>query len=301
MGFAALLQAVAVLVAPTTGPPPLSALTPREKAALVVVSGLPAPRGVAGVLVQDFSRDLPRPRNALVFVDQEGGTASTFDGLPPGRRASSFSTQRGALAAGRATGRALRRAGVDVDLAPVVDLRGGPLGSRHFASPALALAFARGLRAGGAGSCVKHFPGLGTARVSTDESPHVRARFVPQEVGAFRLAVRRGIPCVMVGHAIYSRLGRLRASFNPAAYRLLRRWGFEGVVITDSLSVFGSRYAVSGALSAGRAGADLLLFTHGPDAARAIRALVPLARRGLLDEHVARVLALRRWLGLKRP
>jgi beta-glucosidase-like glycosyl hydrolase len=71
--------------------------------------------------------------------------------------------------------------------------------------------------------------------------------------------------------------------------------------VTDSLSVFGSRYAVFGALSAARAGADLLLFTHGPDAARAIRALVPLARGGLLDEHVARVLALRRSLGLKRP
>jgi beta-N-acetylhexosaminidase len=290
-----------VLVAPTPAPPSLPTLTPREKAALVVASGLPAPRGVAGVLVQGFSRDLPRPRNALVFVDQEGGTSSTFDGLPPGRPPSSFTSEREALEAGRATGRALRLAGVDVDLAPVIDLRGGPLGSRHFPRPSFALAFARGLRAGGAGACVKHFPGLGTARISTDASPHVRARFVPREVGAFRLALRRGIPCVMVGHAFYSRLGHGRASFNPAAYRLLRRWGFDGVAVTDSLSVFGSRYAVFAALSAARAGADLLLFTNGPDAARAVRALVPLARRGLLDEHVARVLALRRSLGLARP
>jgi beta-N-acetylhexosaminidase len=301
VGFAALLQAVAVLVTPTFGPPPFSDLTPREKAALVVVSGLPAPRGVGGVLVQDFSRGLPRPRNALVFADQEGGTASTFDRFPPGRPASSFATVRGALEAGRATGRSLHRARVDVDLAPVVDLRGGPLGSRHFARPELALAFARGLRAGDTESCVKHFPGLGTARASTDESPHVRARFVAREVEAFRRAIRRGIPCVMVGHAFYARLGHLRASFNPRAYRLLRKWGFEGVAITDSLSVFGSRYAVFGARAAARAGADLLLFTSGRDAALVIRALVPLARRGLLDEHVSRVLALRRSLGLTRP
>jgi beta-glucosidase-like glycosyl hydrolase len=47
-----------------------------------------------------------------------------------------------------------------------------------------------------------------------------------------------------------------------------------------------------------QAGADLVLLTKGPDAARVIEALVPLARRGLLDEHVRRVLAFRDRLGL---
>ena len=298
MGFAALFQAVAALVAAPGSSPALPPLTPRQKAALVVVSGLPAPRGVAGVLVQDHSVRERRPKGALVFVDQEGGTSSTFEKLPPRTAAVRFSNRRTAFRAGRATGLALRRAGVDVDLAPVLDLRGGPLGSRHFARPAFALAFARGL---GAGACVKHFPGLGTARVSTDESPHIRAHIVPRELAAFRKAVRAGVPCVMVGHAFYPRFGPRRASFNQAAFRLLRNTGFEGVAITDSLSVFGSRYAVFGALASTRAGADLLLFTNGADAGRVIRALVPLARRGLLDEHVARVLRLRHSLGLGNP
>jgi beta-glucosidase-like glycosyl hydrolase len=105
----------------------------------------------------------------------------------------------------------------------------------------------------------------------------------------------------MVGHAFYPRLGPRRASFSPKAYRLLRRFGFQGVAITDSVSVSGSRYAVFGALSAIRAGADLVLFTNGPDAGRAIRALLPLARSGLLDEHVARVLRLRHSFGLRSP
>jgi beta-glucosidase-like glycosyl hydrolase len=48
---------------------------------------------------------------------------------------------------------------------------------------------------------------------------------------------------------------------------------------------------------AARAGADLLLFTSPAHARRAIDALVPLARRGELDEHVARVLRLRRAYG----
>jgi beta-glucosidase-like glycosyl hydrolase len=47
-----------------------------------------------------------------------------------------------------------------------------------------------------------------------------------------------------------------------------------------------------------RAGADLLLYTSPRHARRAIAALVPLARRGELDEHVARVLRFRaRYLG----
>jgi beta-N-acetylhexosaminidase len=303
VGFAALLQAVVALVAPTTGPPPsLPTLTPREKAALLVVSGLPAPRGVAGVLVQEWSRTEPRPRKTVVFTDQEGGSASTYDDLPPGRSARSFASVQEASAAGFDTGRALAHKGVWVDLAPVLDLAEGPLGSRHFARPAFGLAFWRGLTASGLTACVKHFPGLGAAPISTDASPHVRARLTQRQLAVFRRVVKAGARCVMVSHAFYGRFGLgKRASFNPAAYRLLRRLGYEWVAITDSVSVFGSREAVPSALKAVRAGADLVLFTDGRDAARAIRALVPWARHGLLDDHVRRVLRWRRSIGLGNP
>ena len=299
LGLAALFQAALALV--STGPPPesgpIAALTPTEKAALVVVSGMPAPKGVAGVLVQEWSRSEPRPPRALVFVDQEGGSASTFDELPPEVAASSLRSPAEALASGRATGTALRDAGVDVDLAPVLDLAGGPLGSRHFPDQAAGLAFARGL---GKAACPKHFPGLGSASISTDEDPHVRSSLQPRELAAFRAAFRIPTRCVMMSHAFYRRFGlERRASFNPAAYRFLRGQGFRGVAITDSISVFGSKLAVPAAKRAVRAGADLVLLTNGPDAARVVHALVPLARRGLLDEHVRRVLAFRHWLGLR--
>jgi beta-N-acetylhexosaminidase len=301
MGLGALFQVAAALLAPPASAPQLPPLAPRQKAALLVVSGLPAPRGVAGVIVREYDRASPPPKSALVFADQEGGVASAFDDLPPGRAASSFARGKEAFAAGRATGRALRSSGVDVDLAPVVDLAGGPLGSRHFRAPSLAVSFARGLQAGGIGACVKHFPGLGTADESTDESTQVRAELSAQELRAFRRAVRVGVPCVMVSHAFYRGRGPHRASFEPRLYRLLRRIGFDGVAITDSVSVFGSRWAEFAARKAVRAGADLVLYTNGPDARRAIRALLPLARQGLLDRHVARVLRLRHSLGLGRP
>lgn len=301
VGLGVLFQAVAALVAPPAGPPSLPPLSAREKAALVVVSGLPAPRGVAGVIVRAYDRDAPRPRTALAFVDQEGGTASALADLPPDRPAAAFAHHPDAFRSGRGTGLALHREGIDVDLAPVVDLRGGPLGSRHFQRPGLAVAFARGLAAAHVGACAKHFPGLGTAPISTDQSPDVHARVRPRELHAFRAAVRAGVPCMMVGHAYYAGHGRRRASFAPEIYRLLRRIGFRGVAITDSVSVFGSRWAVFSARAAIRAGADLVLYTNGPDARRAIHALVPLGRRGLLDSHVRRVLELRHRLGLTDP
>lgn len=265
-----------------------AALTPQQKAALVVVSGLPAPRGVGGVLVRRWDRTAPRPPGAIVFVDQEGGDVRAFPDAPPARQASSYRTTAEALAAGRATRSALRRRGVDVDLAPVLDLR-GPLGSRHFRRPELGLAFARGL---GDAGCVKHFPGLGSTPISTDERPHVDGRIRAQDLAPFRAAVRAGIPCVMTSNAFYDG-APYRASISPETYRRLRALGFDGVAITDSLSIVRTAPVERWARQAARAGADLLLFTSPAHARRAIAALVPLAKNGELDASVERVLRYR--------
>ena len=303
MGLAAFAQALLAALGLSTEPPdPLAALTPRAKAALVVVSGLPAPRGVGGVLVREWDRHAPRPRGSLVFVDQEGGAVRAFPALPPKRWAASYGSASEAFAAGRATGVALRAAGVHVDLAPVLDARTGPLARRHFRRPGVALAFERGLARGGVGSCVKHFPGLGTARASTDTRVWVPARVTREELAAFRAAVVRGASCVMTSHAVYRRFGWRRAVTAPEAYRMLRGMGFQGVVMTDSLSVIRTGpWPVRWARNALQAGADLVLFTSPAHARRAIDALVPLARRGLLDAHVERVLELRRSLGVPTP
>ena len=267
-------------------------LTPQQKAALVVVSGLPAPPGVAGVIVQKYDRDAARPVGALVVADQEGGRVKTFPQLPPRSSARAVRSKADAFDSGVATGRRLRQIDVDVALGPVLDLPDGPLGSRQFRSPLFGVAFARGLATGGAGACAKHFPGLGSLAFSTDDRPYVRGRVREADLAPYRAAVEAGVPCVMVGHGVYPTLGPRRAALEPAAYRLLRDLGFEGVAITDSLDVVRG-HAQEWAVAAARAGADLLLFTSGADAARAIRVLVPLARRGELDVHVARVLRFR--------
>jgi beta-N-acetylhexosaminidase len=270
----------------------VASLTPREKAAAVVVAGMPAGPGFGGVLVRQWNTELPRPRGSLVFADQEGGTVKTFRALPPSKAASQYRSSAEALRAGRETAAALRRTGVQAAFAPVLDLPDGPLGSRHFTRPEYGVAFARGL---GAAACVKHFPGLGSTPVSTDEA-RVYGVLRAQDLAPFRAAIRAGVACVMVGHAIYPRLGSRRASLEPKTYRLLRELGFDGVAVTDSLGVLGSPYAPYWARLALRAGADLVLTTSARDAERMVDALVPLARAGELDAKLVRVLRYRRSL-----
>jgi beta-N-acetylhexosaminidase len=253
-------------------PVPVAALPPQEKAALVVVTTVQ--RGVFSGAAR------------IRFVDQEGGLVKAFPSAPPFLAARDYTSPLQALAAGRITAAAIAPA---VDLAPVLDLADGPLGSRQFRSPTNAVAFARGL---GRFACVKHFPGLGSAAVSTDERPHVDAVLRAQDLAPFRAAIRAGVRCVMVGHAFYRRFGALRASLEPATYRLLRSLGFRGVAITDSLSIV-AHPPRDWPVAAARAGADLLLFTSPKHARAAIEELLPLARSGELDEHVARVLSFR--------
>ena len=256
------------------------ALSPLQKAQLLVVTTQQP--GIFGGAAH------------IRFADQEGGEVQALRGETP-LPANAYTSAARAYAAGRRTRDALRAAHVDVDFAPVFDTSDGPLGSRQFRSSTFAVAFARGL---GDAACPKHFPGLGSAAISTDERPHVDARVRPQDIAPYERAIADGVHCVMVGHAFYGT--RYRASLEPSTYRRLRALGFDGVAITDSLSLVHDAPVERWAPQAVRAGADMLLFTSPAHAARAIRALVPLARAAALDEHVARVLDFRRRLRLTR-
>jgi beta-N-acetylhexosaminidase len=289
VGFvAALLVALTGLVGQ------VAELSPRQKAALLVVSSPPVPAGVTNVFLHRWETADAYPARALVYVDQEGGAVRAFPQLPPASAAARLGSVAAARRAGEATAGALRSRGVGVDLAPVVDAPDGPLGSRHFQRAAFAVGFARGLAGGGVAGCAKHFPGLGSTAESTDGRKPVHGVVRAFELAAFRSAVRAGIPCVMVSHAIYRRFGSWPASLSPRAYDLLRAQGFTGIAITDELGVLGSPRAPEWARRAILAGADLVLFSSARDARRAIDALVPLARTGSLDVHVARVQAFQR-------
>jgi beta-N-acetylhexosaminidase len=211
-------------------------------------------------------------------------------------------------------GRQLRDVGVDLDLAPVVDLDGGPrggvIGSRSFsADPERAsdygLAFAAGLADAGVQPTVKHFPGQGRAAgdthkvTATVQTPVEELRAT--DLVPFTRAVEAGVPVVMLNHVQYTALdGDLPASMSPTAYALLRETGFEGVAMTDSVGMGAVNLRwdfPEAAVRAIAAGADAVLATDGNQAVRMRDALVESVRSGRLstarlDEAAARVAAL---------
>lgn len=203
----------------------------------------PASQG-AVTAMQAAARAGGRPP-LLVAVDQEGGIVKRLPG-PPTLAPPQMTTAAVARSQGLATARSLRAAGIDLDLAPVLDVGyGGFVTPRTFGSTPAAVAtrgvaFADGLAAGGVGATAKHFPGLGRATVNTDDAPvvvHATAAQLRADWLPFRTAVRHGIGAVMVSTAIYPALGsRLPAAFAPTIVGKLRReLGFRGVIVTDAL------------------------------------------------------------------
>ena len=265
-------------------------------------------------LVAELRQRAPRP--LLVAVDEEGGRVSSVRNVAPrgpSARRLGGAGPEAARTAGMALGGLLRSLDVDVALAPVADLDGGPaggvIGDRSFgtdppAVAAAATAFADGLREAGVAATAKHFPGHAGA-ADSHGGPVTVDRTVEAleatDLVPFSALVEDDVPLVMLGHVTYTRLGPMPASLEPAAYRLLRGTGFDGVAVTDSLGMgaINLRWPFpEAAVRALLAGADLALATDGSHA-RAMRdELVAAVRVGRLpeprlDEAVTRVLRLR--------
>jgi beta-N-acetylhexosaminidase len=184
-----------------------------------------------------------------------------------------------------ALGAKLRRLGVTMDLAPVLDLDGaaGPNasdadGTRSFSAlvrvtAADGVAFAKGLLAADVVPVLKHFPGLGGATGNTDlEKAATKPYTGPHSRGLkpFTSALDAGMPAVMIANATVPGLTSVPASLSPAVINglLRRRLGFSGLVLTDSLtavSITASGYSLPVAtVAAIRAGADEVLFNGTP-------------------------------------
>jgi beta-N-acetylhexosaminidase len=215
----------------------------------------------------------------LVATDQEGGAVKRFPAGPPGQAPPDLDSPRASRREGAATARYLRGIGIDVDLAPVLDVArpGSIMTPRAFSSnprtvARLGISFADGVQRGGVAATAKHFPGLGRSTVNTDISPSTidasRAA-LSGDLRPFEAAVKAGVDLVMVGLAAYPAYGSTDpAALSPAIVNglLRRRLGYDGVVITDDLDA-GAIQAPSSqaAVQAARAGADILLFALDSD------------------------------------
>jgi beta-N-acetylhexosaminidase len=263
---------------------------------------------------------------ALISADQEGGVVKRFPDMPPYYSHPQLGTQpkEASYDQGRKTGRALRAAGVNVDLAPVADLDEGPahvMSSRSFGSRPRKVgrrvrAFGRGLQSRRVAAAVKHFPGLGGAdRNSDDGRSYVRrTRWQLHNVDSipFRKAIAGNLKMMMLSHAVYvNERGSRPASLNHyiATTRVRRKMGFKGVAISDALEAVAWKFngSVEHACKATvRAGVDIALITGDVYRARSCAATIRNAVRAgeigrkRLDQAVRRVLRLKESLGLFR-
>ncbi len=247
----------------------------------------------------------------LIAVDQEGGAVKRLPDGPPDLSPAAMGLERSARKAGaegNATAVYLHRLGINVDLAPVLDTPSSPstwLGTRAFSrdprtNATLGTAFLEGLQDRGVAATAKHFPGLGTARATTDTSTVVLAtprRALDARLLPFERAIDAQVDLVMVSNAAYTAFDStdLPAVLSrPIVTGLLRqKLGFRGVVISDAMEApapAGHRDAAVAAISAG---VDVLLYVDEADSAAAYAEVVSAARSGALPPATLRASAAR--------
>ncbi|GAB3655864.1 glycoside hydrolase family 3 protein [Nocardioides korecus] len=267
----------------------------------------------------------------LVATDQEGGLVQVLQGpglsrIPSALTQGGWSTGR--LRASAATwGGQLRTAGVNMDLAPVLDTVPSARAAAH--NPPIGvfrrelgftpgrvsshgLALVGGLASRGVVPTVKHFPGLGRVTANTDTTRGVTDRVTTRGdayLQPFRAAVEAGVPAVMVSLAYYARIdARNPAVFSPTVIGGVLRHdlGFDGVVVSDDLANAHQVSPWSPGTRAVRflaAGGDLVLTVNPVTLPAMYRAVLARAQqdpafRARVDASALRLLTLKQRHGL---
>lgn len=266
----------------------------------------------------------------FVAANQEGGQVQALQGpsfaaIPPATAQGTLppaSLQQQAAA----WGHQLASAGVNLNLAPVMDVvppgtapENQPIGvlDREFGSDPATVgthgaAFLRGMAEAGVATTAKHFPGLGRVRGNTDfTSGVVDTQTTPGDpyLQSFQAAIDAGVPFVMIALATYTRIDpRNLAVFSPTVMRTMLRqqMHFQGVIVSDDLGVAA---AVAGVSPASRAigflsaGGDMitvesLTAASAMDDAVLARAAADPSFRGAVDAAALRVLSVKQAYGL---
>ena len=258
------------------------------------------------------SGDGPTP---LIAIDQEGGLVARlkqrhgFPGVASARELAERGDPDVTEAAVGALAQTLLAAGINLNLAPVVDVdvRGdnpiiGGKGRSFSADPeevaAHAGAFIRAHRDRGVLTCLKHFPGHGSSRDDSHAGfTDVTKTWSRDELIPFRRLLEEGLAdAVMTAHVFNAAFDdTYPATLSPAAIGGLLRdeLGFDGVVISDDMGMgaisknYGFEEAVARSLGAG---IDLLILanqtTYEDDITeRTVALIVDLVAAGRLQER----------------
>jgi beta-N-acetylhexosaminidase len=253
----------------------------------------------------------------IIAVDEEGGSVTRAPWIPP-RPAAAVVGRSGnagwAYHIAYEVGRKLKKAGINTNLAPVVDTGFGvAIGDRSFGTDPklvsrMGSAAIKGFEAAGIASTAKHFPNHGAA----NQNSHLRRPIIEHNMSTieahdlppFKAAIDAGVPMVMVGHLVYPAIDpKLPASLSPHAIMVLREdLRFEGVIMTDALNMEGATQGGSmaqAAVEAVDAGEDMLILSGEPpeqvDAYEAVKQAVERGQisRKQINQSVERILRLK--------
>jgi beta-N-acetylhexosaminidase len=268
-------------------------------------------------LTNDLQRCSPKSP-LLISIDQEGGRVTRlpkgFTIFPPCQVLGRCKSSELAYAAAATIATELRAVGINMNMAPVLDVNSNPdnpvIGDRAFGSTPdvvseLALVTAAGLQDNKVVACGKHFPGHGDTNAdSHKELPVVEAsreRLETVEFPPFRRAAAAGIATMMTAHVLYKALDdQFPATLSSTIITNLLReeLRYEGVVLTDDLEMHAivDHYGMGdAAVRALLAGCDVLLICK--DREREIAAFEAIGKAVAsgaismkrLDQSVARI------------
>lgn len=218
-------------------------------------------------------------------------------------------------------GRQLKRMGIHINFAPVIDINNNPqnpvINNRSFgedrnAVTAKGYAYMKGLQDQGVIACAKHFPGHGDTDVDSHHDlpiiPHSEKRLDSLELYPFKILSQMGVRSMMIAHLQVPALDSSRTtttlSYPVVSEKLKKEIGFQGLVITDALDMKGvANYVEPGELEvrAFQAGNDILLLSEDvPKAKSAIKKALADGRipEWRVEESVKKILASKYRLGL---
>lgn len=221
----------------------------------------------------------------FVMIDQEGGQknriADDFPTYPSNRYYGKRDDKNGLYDAYRTTAQSLRDLGINVNLAPVVDVLTNPgnkvIGERSFGDDTQKVSefcqvAVKAIHKGGILCCAKHFPGIGDIGVDPHqempENKNTKQRFEKIDFPPFKAAISSGADFIMTTHVKCPSLD----SENPATISrvictdiLKIDLGHEGLVITDDMgmgAIKGNFDVPEACEKACLAGNDLILLCH---------------------------------------
>lgn len=264
----------------------------------------------------------------FISIDEEGGNVSRlpkeFKKLPQAKKIGDTRDIDLSFKFGELLGLRLKSLGFNLNYAPVMDINSNPknpvIGNRAFGNnPEVVTSYGipvmKGIQSMGIISGIKHFPGHG----DTDVDSHINLPVINKsleeirdfELIPFKKSIEEDGDMIMIAHILFPNIDKeypSTMSKDIITYLLRKEMGFEGVIISDDLTMGAiiENYTLEGAtLKFLQSGGDIALICHGTDDFKSIFEYIKIKVKNEeipiedIDNKVYRILKLKKKYNLQ--